>query len=501
MKKAGVITATALLCATYLSIALIDLGLDKFYYILAGGKKFATFPDLISQIGIGGSYLALAILYLVWFLGIDRRATVLTFSEILKKTAAFWLIALLAYPLGNDIYLYLHSGLMNLSGVNPFITRAALFLSQLSPFVDWGQTSTYGPVSQFLFTISAAILSIHPILAIYVFKVFCLILHLFNGYLVWQLLPLEAESPRFNRDKIAIAYLVNPLLLMEQVGSAHIDVLVSTSAIVLVASLARQRYWLSVVALWGGFLSKTIPLIWVPLVAIFLVRHRRWNLLLKASLASLGMIWVLSASELPGLTAWSSLLNPGVAGQFQASLHTIARFGLDLVRIFIPGSIGMSQQQVILLMLTRLTLLWFAGFYALTAWRACRQWNYSDHDLVEDIGWLTLVLLLFATPWLMPWYASIVLTIAALIPRARLFGLTSLAFGLSSSAQYLLQGHSSLKGLVSFGIPLLVLCVGAKILRVSLIAEVKLPPQSQEQLLLKDGQKSEEEESGVTRSV
>lgn len=492
MKKAGVITATALLCATYLSIALIDLGLDKFYYILAGGKKFATFPDLISQIGIGGSYLVLAVLYLVWFLGIDRRATVLTFGEILKKTAAFWLIAFISYPLGNDVYLYLHSGLMNLSGVNPFITRAALFSSELSPFVDWGQTSTYGPISQFLFTISAAILSIHPILAIYVFKVFCLILHLFNGYLVWQRLPIEDGNPLFNRDKIAIAYLVNPLLLMEQVGSAHIDVLVSTSAIVLVASLAKQRYWLSVIALWGGFLSKTIPLIWVPLVAIFLIRHRRWYLLLNAVLASLGVILVLSASELPGLAAWSSLLNPGVTGQFQASLHTIARFGLDLVRIFVPGSIGMSQQQIILLMLTRLTLLWFAGFYALTAWRACRQRIYSDQDLVEDIGWVTLVLLLFATPWLMPWYASIVLTIAALIPRARLFGLTSLAFGLSSSAQYLLQGHSSLKGLVSIGIPLLVLLVGAKILKVNSIEEVK-SPRSEEQLLLGDGQHHSEE--------
>jgi len=112
--------------------------------------------------------------------------------------------------------------------------------------------------------------------------------------------------------------------------------------------------------------------------------------------------------------------------------------------------------------------------------------------LVEDIGWVTLVLLLFATPWLMPWYASIVLTIAALIPRARLFGLTSLAFGLSSSAQYLLQGHSSLKGLVSIGIPLLVLLVGARILKVNSIEEVK-PPRSEEQLLLGDGQHHSEE--------
>lgn len=470
MKKAGVLVATALLCATYLSIALVDLGLDKFHYILAGGKKFATFPDLVSQIAIGGSYLGLAVIYLVWFFDGDRRAPVLSFSSILLKTAVFWVIALIAYPLGNDVYIYLHSGLMNLSGVNPFITRAGSFGSELSPFVDWGQTSTYGPVSQFLFTTSAAILSIHPILAIYSFKVFCLALHLLNGYIIWRLLPNGGSDSSFNRDRIATAYLVNPLLLMEQVGSAHIDVLVSTSAIVLAASLAKQRYWVSFLALWGGFLSKTIPLIWVPLVTLFLIRQRQWKLLLDTTLTSLGLILVLSATELPGFEAWSSLLNPGVTGQFQASLPTLVRFGLDLVRIFIPGSIGISQQQAILSIVTRLTLVGFVGFYAITLWRSYRQLPYLQPQLVEDIGWVTLVLLVFSTPWVMPWYASIGLTIAALIPQARLFGLTSLAFGLSSSAQYLLQGHNASKALVSIGIPLLVLLIGSRALRADAIS-------------------------------
>ncbi len=470
MKKAGVLIATALLCTTYLSIALVDLGLDKFHYILAGGKKFATFPDLVSQIAIGGTYLGLAVVYLVWFFDGDRRAPVLSFSSILLKTAVFWVMALIAYPLGNDVYIYLHSGLMNLSDVNPFITRAGSFGSELSPFVDWGQTSTYGPVSQFLFTTSAAILSIHPILAIYSFKVFCLALHLLNGYIIWRLLPPSGSDASFSRDRIATAYLVNPLLLMEQVGSAHIDVLVSTSAIVLAASLAKQHYWVSFLALWGGFLSKTIPLIWVPLVTLFLIRQRQWKLLLDTTLTSLGLILVLSATELPGFVAWGSLLNPGVTGQFQASLPTLARFGLDLVRIFIPGSIGLSQQQAILLIVTRLTLIGFVGFYAVTLWRSYRQLPYSQPQLVEDLGWVTLVLLVFATPWVMPWYASIGLTIAALIPQARLFGLTSLAFGLSSSAQYLLQGHNASKALVSIGIPLLVLLIGSSALKAGAIS-------------------------------
>jgi alpha-1,6-mannosyltransferase len=465
VKKAGVLTASAFFCAAYLSVALVGLGIDKFDYILAGGKKFATFPDLGSQIAIGSSYVLLAILYLVWFFDTKKPSIFWRFSDIMRNAAGFLLLAFVAYPLGNDVYLYLHAGLMNLSQVNPFLTRAGVFVSQLSPFVDWGQTSTYGPVSQFFFTLSAAVLTIDPILAVYTFKLFCLGLHILNGYLIWQLLPpIDPEESRLSRHKITIAYLINPLLLMEQVASAHVDVLISTSLIVLVASLARQRYWVGVGALWAGFLSKTLPLIWMPLVAVFLIRQKRWQLLIQAILASVGLIALLSVTALPGLQAWSSLLNPGVTGQYQSSLHTIAKFGLDLVRIFAPTTLTISQQQEILIGLARITLVGFAGFYSWVTWQTYRRWNYSQPDLVEDIGWVTLVLLLFATPWLMPWYGSILLTIAALIPRSRLFGLTSLAFGFSSSAQYLLQGHASLRSLISIGIPTLVLLVGANLL-------------------------------------
>jgi alpha-1,6-mannosyltransferase len=472
VKKAGVLTASALFCAAYLSVALLQLGLDKFDYILAGGKKFATFPSLASQIEIGGTYFALSVLYLIWLFTDSRSSAPSHFSALLRDAGIFLLLAWIAYPLGNDVYLYLHAGLMNLGQANPFLVRAGVFVSELSPFVDWGQTSTYGPVSQFFFTMSAAVLSIDPILAVYSFKAICLGFHVLNGYLIWRSrgdtrkgsLEVNSEAS-LSRDTVTIAYLINPLLLMEQVASAHVDVLVSTSLIVLAVSLLRQHYWASFVALWAGFLSKTIPLIWMPLVAVFLIRQRRWQALMNAVLFSIALTALLSVTAFPEIRAWSSLLNPGVVGQYQSSLHTLVKFGLDLVRIFSPDTLTLAQQQIILLMVVRLTLIGFVGFYGWVVWRSCRRWDDTPLHLVEDIGWVTLVLLLFATPWLMPWYASIVLTIAALIPASRLFGLTSLAFGLSSSVQYLLQGHASLKGLVSIGIPITAFILGVKLIR------------------------------------
>lgn len=461
MNKTRALTSLALLLTTYLSIALVHLGVDKFYYVLAGGQKFATFPDLPSQLAIGGSYLLLSILYLVWLVKLFKSSWLASwrFRDILVRTAIFWVLAFISYPLGNDIYLYIHAGLMNLSGVNPFLVRAAVFTSELSPYVDWGQTSTYGPVSQLLFTIAAAFVPLSPIVAVYVFKVFCLALHLLNAFLIWRWLPTE------ERGKISLAYLLHPLLLMEQVGSAHVDILVSTSLILLAIGFAKQRFWLAWVALWGGFLGKTLPIIWTPFVAVALLRQGQWKWLVKLILASGAIAAVLWFTVMPGIASWQSLLNPGVSGQFQSSLHSLARFGLDLVRIFSPEHMTRSQQREILDWFARSTLLGFFGFYSWRLWRSDNHWKYTPQSLLEEMGWITLVLMLFATGWLMPWYSSIMITFAALTPQARLLGLTSLAFGLSSSAQYFFLGNSSFKSLISVGLPIAVLIWGAWVLR------------------------------------
>lgn len=447
---------------TFLSVVLLYLGIDKFYYVLAGGRKFATFPDLKTQLVIGASYLALSILYLFWLANLLSSAWVHTtwsFRQILLHTSAFWLLAFVAYPLGNDTYLYVHSGLMNLNGANPYLIRAAAFSTELSPYVDWGQTSTYGAISQALFTFSAVFVTISPIVALYTFKLICLLLHLFNSYLIWRWLPVS------ERGRITIAYLLHPLLLMEQVSSAHVDILVSTSLVLFAVSYTKDRIWMAFIALWGGFLSKTLPIIWAPWFAIALLRQGRWKRLLGMIVISGGIVAGLGFTVLPDLAAWQSILNPGVAGQYQSSLMGIAKFILDVFAIFNPERLSFVEQRAILTTLANVTLVGFLGFYAWQLHHSDKRWNDTPQMLLEDMGWTTMVLMLFATAWLMPWYCSILITFAALIPKARLFGLTTLAFALSSSAQYLLGMNNSLKSLVSIGLPILTLIMGAWVLR------------------------------------
>jgi len=456
---AGLLTGLALPLSVYLCVALTQLGLEKYHYILAGGQKFATFPNQASHLGISWAYLGLMLVHLAWVWGRDRSLLVPTFAGVLRRTAVFLVLAWVAYPLGNDIYLYLHVGLMNLSKVDPYLVPAGDFWSPLTPFVDWKQTSTYGPISQLFFTLSAATAWLHPIVAVYGFKTICLVTHVCNGYLVWWLLP----EPQ--RGKGAIAYLLCPLLLFEQVCSAHVDVFVSTSILLTALCLAQRHYATAFLGLWGGFLAKTVPLIWLPLLGLFLLRQRQWRALAWGLVASVAVVAVLTVTVLPTVAAWRSLLNPGVVGQYQASIHALVRALLETLPFFLPDAPKASEYRYFLLQLAKYTLSIFAAFYTWTIFRIFQRSPYTTAVLLEDMGWVAVVLMVYSTSWLMPWYVSSLYAIASLLPGARLFNLTVLLFGLSSSASYWLQNDSGLRSLVSIGLPTLALLLGPLVLR------------------------------------
>jgi len=449
-----VLLGVALLLAAYLAVSMTILGLDKYFYILAGGKRFATFPNFASFVTISVTYVVLVALHFGWVVGSERPYPFASYGRVLQASWVFLLLAFLAFPLGNDVYLYLHVGLMNLHGVDPFLTPAGDFLSPLTPFVDWKQTSTYGPISQLLFTSAASLVPLHPILAVYGFKVICLFTHGLNGFLVWRVVPTPL------RGKLTIAYLLCPVLLVEQVASAHVDVFVNTSILLTVICLFSRRYATAFLALWGGFLAKTIPIIWMPMLALFLIRHRRWKQLALGLLASGAIVTLLSITVLTSVEAWRSLLNPGVTGQFQSSIHALIRAGFETLPFFVLNAPPPGAYKYWLLDLSRYTLGLFFMVYAWTCLRMFRR-HYAATKLIADMGWVTIVLMLYATAWLMPWYVSILYAIAVVIPQASLLGLTTLMFGLSSSAMYLLQGDAGLRSLCAVGLPTLVLIVGA----------------------------------------
>jgi alpha-1,6-mannosyltransferase len=109
-----------------------------------------------------------------------------------------------------------------------------------------------------------------------------------------------------------MAYLLNPMLLNEPIINDHLDVFLANTLIVLIGCLYSGRYVWDILAIWVGFLVKTLPIIWLSLVFAFLFNPRRWRDLAAGFLLYLLRITVINYTFLPTVAAWKSLLNPRV---------------------------------------------------------------------------------------------------------------------------------------------------------------------------------------------
>ncbi len=463
----------ALLISLVLGAELVEVGYTKFVNIYHGLDDSISL-DAATRIPVGLAYAGLNLLYTIWVfreLFADAKAdlspenstpesakanivvpnkTSPGFAVLLLNSAVFLIIAFLIYPIGSDIYLYLHYGLMALHDVNPFLVNAGDFLSELSPFIRWNQTSTYGPLSQGFFMVAGLFAPLSPVLAIYVFKLICLSFHGLNAYIVWHLL----KGHRYQYGA-TLAYVLNPLLLFEQVSVAHVDVFVCTALLGMILCFQQRRYVWGILAIWLGFLAKTLPIIWLPLALVFLVRQRRWASLTIALLFISGSVLVLQQTLLPTPLAWKSLLNPGVQGKEVNSLHVL--FQGILANTSFPLSYAFERllKQIISLSINSLGLLIFASLYGATLIRLLFIKETED-TLFLAFGWITLVLLLFATPWLMPWYCSALVPIAVL-QKSRRLAIVTFVFCFSSSCGYVLINTGAIQSLVVAGLPILAL--------------------------------------------
>lgn len=405
-------------------------------------------------------FFALCGIYLAWMIQFRASTIVSRFTEFLKPASAFLVVSWLSYPETNDIYMYLQYGAMSLNGVNPYLTKAGDFSSSLTNLIDWNYSSTYGIVSLLLFAIPAKLAEVNLFLGVYGFKLICLAFHILNSYLIWRILRAKTY-----RDQVTFAYLLSPVLLFEQVAEAHLDIFLCTILIALDQLLKSRKYLLALVSTGIGVLTKTLPIVWIPLIGVFLIRQRRWKTIGKFLLISAIVVLVLSFTFLPPGEAWKSLLNPAVAGRSTGSWHSL----LEIILLRVGTIVPISTQGTILALFHRFTVLLFAAYYAVTLYRIYRNRAILEDELMVEIGWVTLALFAVATPWYQPWYATLLLPIAALNLQAPIFAIASFAFSLigTAAALGLRWGQHPLgilATLSTMGAPIVVLMLRSKIM-------------------------------------
>jgi alpha-1,6-mannosyltransferase len=426
------IAIAAFILLLILSIQLTLNGLEPIQPIPLG-----NFTRIINRRLMSFEFLTICILDLVWLYQTRKDTAVLKFTQILKSAAPFLTLSWLTYPGTRDIYLYLQYGLMSLNGVNPYLTKAGDFQSDVTSVLHWNVTSTYGIFSQFFFVLSAKLAEHSVILGVYGFKLICLAFHILNAYLIWRILQ--------NSRWITFAYLLSPVLLFEQVAEAHLDVMLCTILIAIDQFLKHRKYLSALVMTGVGFLTKTVPIIWLPLIGVFLIRQKRWKTLTLFSVICAIAILVLSLTMFPSIAAWRSILNPGVSTQTAGSWHNLLAGMLERTR----GGIPIDTQAVISDIFKKITMLVFAGYYGLTLLKIGRKSMLLESQLMVKIGWVTLVLFAVATPWYQPWYATILLPIAALNLHARSFVVTSFGFSMMGTiANFCLSYNQTRFGMI-----------------------------------------------------
>ncbi|NJR38977.1 MAG: DUF2029 domain-containing protein [Leptolyngbyaceae cyanobacterium CSU_1_4] len=313
--------AIAAFCLTFvLSLELILQGFEFVNFVLDPSHQSSDFHAPYVRRGL--QYIGIIAIYIYWLLRSEPQISKpkirpepeanedQSFLDLVKPFWVFLFLAYVGFPVTTDIYSYLHFGWMSWMGINPYLTPASEFVSPMSPFLVWGQTSTYGPISNLLFMVGAAFTPISVILGVYVLKVVFLLLHLTNGYLIWRHL-----KPSAHYKKTTIAYLFNPLLLYEFIVEGHIDVLISTFCISFIILLRHKRYAAALLAIVAGFFSKTLPIVWLPMACVFLIRQKRWQALAIAILITAALCTLFGSTIFPNAKAVLSIINPGVAYQ------------------------------------------------------------------------------------------------------------------------------------------------------------------------------------------
>jgi alpha-1,6-mannosyltransferase len=404
----------------------------------AGITRYACRPFCDSKLGeslldaphparwlFNAGFLVASLAYCVWLL---RNADeVRSFRTLVCRALPFLGLGYLAYPISEDIYLYLTYGSMGLSGANPYVLASDDIQTPMVGLFHWRVTSTYGPFAMLIFMGSAVAVPYSPVAGIYLFKVFCLLAHVANGYLVWRIV---GGGPL--RSKLASAYLLNPCLISFHIGDAHVDVFLCTWILLMAGALRSRAYVAAFLAGWGGMLTKTLPIIWMPLLGAFLIRRRRWKEIGVAALVTIGIVGILSATILPTPDAWASLLNPATAHRYARSIYHMFQIALQKAT-----SLDTVDQAWLLSRVELLGLSVYVAYYCgvwLKVFFARRQ-EYGESDLIADMGWVTLALLLLATPWMMPWYPTVLLPLAVLSGRP-FFALSALAFSLTTELVY-----------------------------------------------------------------
>jgi hypothetical protein len=313
-------------------------------------------------------------------------------------------IATLAPPLlSSDVFGYIAWARMGVRGLNPY-THPPVAIGHADPaFVPglWHHGATpYGP----LFTFASYALAPLPVpVALWTLKA------LAGASAIGCVELLRRAARRLGRPPVraALVFGLNPLLVVWGVGGGHNDLLLGlvVSAAVLAFLNGHERAGAA-----GIVAAGALKVVGFAALPFMLVRASRTRALRPALV---GTALAALAVALVGAVAFGApLLRIGNTFGFQQSLVSLHSGPAELARV-----LGLSHPPRAMRTIAALLVVAVAAVGLLRV-RAGGDW-------IAATGW-TLVALLLATAWLLPWYVAWALPFVALADDRRLDAVTVL---------------------------------------------------------------------------
>ncbi len=330
-----------------------------------------------------------SILFLVIFLGIsfvyykivkEHKKVFNNNKQIAKFIIIVSIIFLIMLPLtSTDVFYYIGTGWSEAHyGVNPYYTSVQELMQAnpnatsdeillKMPGVWAGQTIVYGPVWPLICKILSGLSMGNLSLALLIYKLFNLILHLSNAYLIYKITK--------GKKVFVLAYALNPLVLFDGITNVHNEMLVIFFILFALYFFVRKKdMFLTVVFFTLATAVKYFAILLIPFIVLYYYRKEKpLKKILYSSLWAIVFIIVLCMCYALYMRDFSIL--KGIATQqskFSNSMFIF--FAIRNMDLAITVSKGLMLAFVIIYVCTIIKLLFTTKNYILSTY--IRQYNF-----------------------------------------------------------------------------------------------------------------------------
>lgn len=330
-----------------------------------------------------------AILFLTIFLGIsfvyykivkEHKKIFINNKQMAKFIVIVSIIFLIMLPLtSTDVFYYIGTGWSEACyGVNPYYTSVQELMQVNTiaandeillkmPGVWAGQTIVYGPVWPLICKILSGLSMGNLAFALFIYKLFNLILHISNAYLIYKITR--------GKKVFVLAYALNPLVLFDGITNVHNEMLVIFFILLALYFFVRKKdMFFTIVFFALATAVKYFAILLVPFIVLYYYRKEKpLKKILYSSLWAIVFIMILCMCYALYMRDFSVL--KGIATQQSKFSNSMFIFlAIRNIELAITVSKGLMLAFVIIYIFTIFKLLFTTKKYTLSTY--IRQYNF-----------------------------------------------------------------------------------------------------------------------------